>query len=95
MFLFLLQLWKSVCLAVSKMWSNPELHYSMLEKACVDGDTVMAECLIEMGADSNKKTKTESLIYQVRSKTDMYWQLLSTVANTARRNAKPQHNDKS
>ncbi|XP_024137748.1 leucine-rich repeat serine/threonine-protein kinase 2 isoform X2 [Oryzias melastigma] len=58
-------LWKSVCLAVSKMWSNPELHYSMLEKACVDGDTVMAECLIEMGADSNKKTKTESLIYQV------------------------------
>ncbi|XP_023811223.1 leucine-rich repeat serine/threonine-protein kinase 2 isoform X1 [Oryzias latipes] len=58
-------LWKSVCLALSKMWSNPELHYSMLEKACMDGDTVMAECLIEMGADINKKSKGESLIYQV------------------------------
>uniref|UniRef100_H2N081 non-specific serine/threonine protein kinase n=1 Tax=Oryzias latipes TaxID=8090 RepID=H2N081_ORYLA len=64
-FLLLLQLWKSVCLALSKMWSNPELHYSMLEKACMDGDTVMAECLIEMGADINKKSKGESLIYQV------------------------------
>lgn len=48
------------------MCSNSELHYSMLEKACEDGDTPMAECLIELGADINKKTKTESLIYQVR-----------------------------
>ncbi|XP_070686720.1 leucine-rich repeat serine/threonine-protein kinase 2 [Pempheris klunzingeri] len=56
---------KSVCLALSKMWSDSELRYSMLEKACEDGDTTMAECLIELGADINKKTKTESLIYQV------------------------------
>lgn len=48
------------------MWCDSELHYSMLEKACEDGDTTMAECLIELGADINKKTKTESLIYQVR-----------------------------
>ncbi|XP_034541461.1 leucine-rich repeat serine/threonine-protein kinase 2 isoform X2 [Notolabrus celidotus] len=56
---------KSVCLALSKMWCDPELHYSMLEKACEDGDTTLAECLIELGADVNRKTKTESLIYQV------------------------------
>ncbi|KAE8296736.1 Leucine-rich repeat serine/threonine-protein kinase 2 [Larimichthys crocea] len=56
---------KSACLALSKMWCDSELHYSMLEKACEDGDTTMAECLIELGADINKKTKTESLIYQV------------------------------
>uniref|UniRef100_A0A8C4HN00 non-specific serine/threonine protein kinase n=1 Tax=Dicentrarchus labrax TaxID=13489 RepID=A0A8C4HN00_DICLA len=63
--LCLCQLRKSVCLALSKMWCDSELHYSMLEKACEDGDTTLAECLIELGADLNKKTKTESLIYQV------------------------------
>ncbi|XP_069019131.1 leucine-rich repeat serine/threonine-protein kinase 2 isoform X1 [Embiotoca jacksoni] len=56
---------KSVCLALAKMWCDSELHYSMLEKACRDGNTTTAECLIEMGADINRKTKTESLIYQV------------------------------
>uniref|UniRef100_A0A8D0ADD8 non-specific serine/threonine protein kinase n=1 Tax=Sander lucioperca TaxID=283035 RepID=A0A8D0ADD8_SANLU len=56
---------KSVCLALSKMWCDSQLHYSMLEKACEDGDATLAECLIELGADINGKTKTESLIYQV------------------------------
>nr|XP_057932653.1 leucine-rich repeat serine/threonine-protein kinase 2 isoform X3 [Doryrhamphus excisus] len=59
---------RSACLALSKMCSNPELHYSMLEQACEDGDTMMAECLIELGADITKKIKTESLIYQVCEK---------------------------
>ncbi|XP_067349147.1 leucine-rich repeat serine/threonine-protein kinase 2 isoform X3 [Channa argus] len=56
---------KSMCLALSKMWCDPELHYNMLEKACEDGDMMMAECLIELGADINGNKKTESLIYQV------------------------------
>ncbi|KAM4734739.1 leucine-rich repeat serine/threonine-protein kinase 2 isoform 2-T3 [Anableps anableps] len=59
---------KAVCLALSKMWCDSELHYSMLEKACMDGNTMMAECLIELGADINKKAKTESLIYQLCEK---------------------------
>uniref|UniRef100_A0A3B5R4E6 non-specific serine/threonine protein kinase n=1 Tax=Xiphophorus maculatus TaxID=8083 RepID=A0A3B5R4E6_XIPMA len=63
-----LKLRKAVCLALSKMWSDLELHYSMLEKACMDGNTLMAECLIELGADINRKAKTESLIYQVCEK---------------------------
>ncbi|XP_068595343.1 leucine-rich repeat serine/threonine-protein kinase 2 [Brachionichthys hirsutus] len=56
---------KSVCLALCKMWSDSDLHYSMLEKACEDGHTALAECLIQLGADVNKKTKTEPLICQV------------------------------
>ncbi|KAK5866910.1 hypothetical protein PBY51_011444 [Eleginops maclovinus] len=56
---------KAVCLALSKMWCDSQLHYSMLEKACEDGDATLAECLIELGADVNRKTKAESLIYKV------------------------------
>uniref|UniRef100_A0A3Q2QZ52 LRRK2 ARM repeat domain-containing protein n=1 Tax=Fundulus heteroclitus TaxID=8078 RepID=A0A3Q2QZ52_FUNHE len=63
-----LKLRKSACLALSKMWCDSDLHYSMLEKACMDGDTVMAECLIELGADINKTKKNESLLFQVCEK---------------------------
>ncbi|XP_068168114.1 leucine-rich repeat serine/threonine-protein kinase 2 isoform X2 [Antennarius striatus] len=55
---------RSVCLALSRMWSDPDLHDRMLEKACEDRHTALAECLIELGADINKN-KTESLICQV------------------------------
>uniref|UniRef100_A0A8C5G6R2 non-specific serine/threonine protein kinase n=1 Tax=Gouania willdenowi TaxID=441366 RepID=A0A8C5G6R2_GOUWI len=56
---------QTVCLALARMWCDAELHCSMLEKACEDGDTTIAECLIELGADVNRRTKSESLIYQV------------------------------
>ncbi|XP_062317748.1 leucine-rich repeat serine/threonine-protein kinase 2 isoform X1 [Osmerus eperlanus] len=59
---------KAACLALSKMASEADLRYGMLEKACEDGDEVMAECLIQLGADVNRKPKTESLIYQVCEK---------------------------
>ncbi|XP_037834279.1 leucine-rich repeat serine/threonine-protein kinase 2 isoform X1 [Kryptolebias marmoratus] len=58
-------LWRAACRALSKMCCDSEVHFNMLEKACVDGDAAMAECLIELGADVNRKTKHESLIYQV------------------------------
>ncbi|XP_058264093.1 leucine-rich repeat serine/threonine-protein kinase 2 isoform X3 [Hemibagrus wyckioides] len=56
---------KLSCLCLSRMVVDSEIHYRMLERACEEGDVVMAECLIQLGADVNKKTKTESLIYQV------------------------------
>ncbi|XP_066523231.1 leucine-rich repeat serine/threonine-protein kinase 2 isoform X2 [Hoplias malabaricus] len=56
---------KLSCLCLSKMVMDSEICYRLLERACEEGDVVMAECLIQLGADVNKKTKTESLIYQV------------------------------
>uniref|UniRef100_A0AAY4CVH7 non-specific serine/threonine protein kinase n=1 Tax=Denticeps clupeoides TaxID=299321 RepID=A0AAY4CVH7_9TELE len=59
------QLHRLSCLCLCKMAADAEIRYSMLERACEDGDTLMAECLIQLGADINRKTKTASLIYQV------------------------------
>lgn len=53
------------CLCLSKMVVHSEIHYRMLDRACEEGDVVMADCLIQLGTDVNKKTKTESLIYKV------------------------------
>uniref|UniRef100_A0A8C9S5D4 non-specific serine/threonine protein kinase n=1 Tax=Scleropages formosus TaxID=113540 RepID=A0A8C9S5D4_SCLFO len=56
---------KLSCSCLSQMAADSDIRYAMLEKACMDGDVIMAECLIQLGADVNRKTKTESLIYQV------------------------------
>lgn len=52
------------CLCLSKMVTDGEILYALLERACEDGDVDMAECLIQLGADVNKKTKSDSLLYQ-------------------------------
>lgn len=63
---------KLSCLCLSKMVVDSEIRYRMLERACEEGDVIMAECLIQLGTDVNKKTKTESLIYQVTLHCVMY-----------------------
>lgn len=60
-----LQLQGMSCLCLSKMVADTEIMYMLLERACEDRDVDMAECLIKLGADINKKTKSDSLIYQV------------------------------
>ncbi|XP_076863676.1 leucine-rich repeat serine/threonine-protein kinase 2 isoform X2 [Brachyhypopomus gauderio] len=56
---------KLSCLCLWKMAVDAEIRYRLLELACEEGDVVLAQCLIQLGADVNKKTKTDSLIYQV------------------------------
>lgn len=60
------QLGKLACWAMSKMLCDSDVHHNMLEKACMDGDMTMAGCLIELCTNVTRKTKNESLIYQVR-----------------------------
>lgn len=52
-------------MCLSKMAADSDIKHRMLDKACIENDVVMAECLILLGADINKKTKKDSLIYQV------------------------------
>uniref|UniRef100_H3AV73 non-specific serine/threonine protein kinase n=1 Tax=Latimeria chalumnae TaxID=7897 RepID=H3AV73_LATCH len=56
------------CRCLAKMSDDNEIKHKMLEKACVENNVIMAECLLLLGADVNKKTKTNSLIYQVCEK---------------------------
>ncbi|XP_075348126.1 leucine-rich repeat serine/threonine-protein kinase 2 isoform X1 [Mycteria americana] len=56
------------CKCFAKMAENDDLKNMMLEKACIEYNSIMAECLLLLGADVNKKTKTNSLIYQVCEK---------------------------
>ncbi|XP_064301306.1 leucine-rich repeat serine/threonine-protein kinase 2 isoform X2 [Phalacrocorax carbo] len=56
------------CKCFAKIAENDDLKNTMLEKACIECNSIMAECLLLLGADINKKTKTNSLIYQVCEK---------------------------
>nr|XP_008177542.1 leucine-rich repeat serine/threonine-protein kinase 2 [Chrysemys picta bellii] len=56
------------CKCFAKIANNDDLKNVMLEKACAEYNSIMAECLLLLGADVNKNTKTSSLIYQVCEK---------------------------
>ncbi|XP_062990196.1 leucine-rich repeat serine/threonine-protein kinase 2 [Elgaria multicarinata webbii] len=56
------------CKCFAKIADNDDLKNLMLEKACAEYNSIMAECLLLLGADVNKKTKANSLIYQVCEK---------------------------
>uniref|UniRef100_A0A8C3PJA6 non-specific serine/threonine protein kinase n=1 Tax=Calidris pygmaea TaxID=425635 RepID=A0A8C3PJA6_9CHAR len=56
------------CRCFAKLAENDDLKNMMLEKACIEYNSIMAECLLLLGADVNRKTKTNSLIYQVCEK---------------------------
>uniref|UniRef100_A0A8D2LCR7 non-specific serine/threonine protein kinase n=1 Tax=Varanus komodoensis TaxID=61221 RepID=A0A8D2LCR7_VARKO len=56
------------CKCFARIADNDDLKNLMLEKACAEHNTIMAECLLLLGADVNKNTKTNSLIYQVCEK---------------------------
>ncbi|XP_032659878.1 leucine-rich repeat serine/threonine-protein kinase 2 [Chelonoidis abingdonii] len=56
------------CKCFAKIANNDDLKNTMLEKACAEYNSIMAECLLLLGADVNKNTKTSSLIYQVCEK---------------------------
>ncbi|XP_039617045.1 leucine-rich repeat serine/threonine-protein kinase 2 isoform X2 [Polypterus senegalus] len=62
------QMQKLYCMCLSILATDGEIRHRMLEKACAEDNFVMAECLIHLGADVNKKTKNESLIYKVCEK---------------------------
>ncbi|XP_060100725.1 leucine-rich repeat serine/threonine-protein kinase 2 isoform X2 [Heteronotia binoei] len=56
------------CKCFAKIADDDDLKNLMLEKACVENNIIMSECLLLLGADLNKKTKTNALIYQVCEK---------------------------
>ncbi|XP_063164052.1 leucine-rich repeat serine/threonine-protein kinase 2 [Candoia aspera] len=56
------------CKCFAKIAEHDALKNLMLEKACDEHNAIMAECLLLLGADVNKRTKAKSLIYQVCEK---------------------------
>ncbi|KAJ6666293.1 hypothetical protein lerEdw1_000565 [Lerista edwardsae] len=56
------------CKCFARIADNDDLKDLMLEKACAEYNSVMAGCLLLLGADVNKKTKADSLIFQVCEK---------------------------
>ncbi|XP_039210433.1 leucine-rich repeat serine/threonine-protein kinase 2 isoform X2 [Crotalus tigris] len=62
------QLQSLCCKCFAKITQHEDLKNVMLEKACAEGNSVMAECLLLLGADVNQSSKEKSLIYEVCEK---------------------------
>ncbi|XP_069485312.1 leucine-rich repeat serine/threonine-protein kinase 2 [Ambystoma mexicanum] len=56
------------CRCFAQMTYDEDLKNKLLEKACAENNIIVAESLVLLGADVNKKTNTKSLIYQVCQK---------------------------
>lgn len=58
---------------------DDELKSVMLERACDQNNSIMAECLLLMGADANRAKEGASLICQVNFQGDAFTFTLSTL----------------
>ncbi|XP_069085861.1 leucine-rich repeat serine/threonine-protein kinase 2 isoform X1 [Pleurodeles waltl] len=56
------------CKCFAAMIYEENLRNKLFEKACTDGNIMVAQCLLLLGADVNQKTNKDSLIYQVCEK---------------------------
>ncbi|XP_078536216.1 leucine-rich repeat serine/threonine-protein kinase 2 isoform X2 [Lissotriton helveticus] len=56
------------CKCFAAMIFEENLRNKMFEKACTEGNIMVAESLLLLGADVNQKTNKDSLIYQVCEK---------------------------
>uniref|UniRef100_A0A670YQE4 non-specific serine/threonine protein kinase n=1 Tax=Pseudonaja textilis TaxID=8673 RepID=A0A670YQE4_PSETE len=63
------QQFRSLCFkCFAKITEHDDLKNLLLEKACEECNTFMAECLLLLGADVNTSSKEKSLIYDVCEK---------------------------
>ncbi|XP_029473217.1 leucine-rich repeat serine/threonine-protein kinase 2 isoform X2 [Rhinatrema bivittatum] len=56
------------CRCFAEMTRDEDLKNKLLEKACIQSNSTVAECLLLLKADVSKRTKKNSLIYQVCEK---------------------------
>ncbi|XP_030072525.1 leucine-rich repeat serine/threonine-protein kinase 2 [Microcaecilia unicolor] len=56
------------CRCFAEMIQDDDIKNKLLEKACMQSNSMVVECLLLLKADVNRKTKKNSLIYQVCEK---------------------------
>ncbi|KAF6120154.1 leucine rich repeat kinase 2 [Phyllostomus discolor] len=66
------QLLNLCCKCFAKLAMDEELKCVMLERACDQNNSIMAECLLLLGADANRAKEGASLICQVNFQGDTF-----------------------